>query len=429
MTLSLRHWSTAFAAMSFALTGCNSGESEPVVYSRSVEPIQGGTFDTTRTSVVGMVRVTGQGALGGMCSGTLIAPNLVLTARHCVSPTSGEYVVCGESPFGNPYPAGELFVTTDARMSQNSKWYGGAEVIVPDEGNDTCGFDVALLILDENVPQSVTRPYIPRIDIEPIAGEPYVAVGYGLLSDSNQYSGGERYSRDALDVQCGPSTCTSNYAYALRSTEWLGDTGVCSGDSGGPALDLQNRVIGVVSRGGQGCSSPVYGAVTAWRDLIVETAEVAAVRGGYDPPNWVVTGSSEVPDDVTPGPTEPGPTEPEPAEPGPQQPGPGQGRACGVDLPCPQGYACVFETSEADAFCAAQCDSDAQCGTELVCAGFGDVTACAAPAAGADGDTNGNASGCSIAFHASQDPAKPVPWAIGVGLMGLVLVRRRRARR
>ncbi|HET9955472.1 MAG TPA: trypsin-like serine protease, partial [Polyangiaceae bacterium] len=69
----------------------------------------------------------------------------------------------------------------------------------------------------------------------------------------------------------------------------------CEGDSGGPALDADGKVVGVVSRSGDACEEPVYGTVTAWRDLIIRVAKRAATLGGYEPPSWVQTGSSEGP--------------------------------------------------------------------------------------------------------------------------------------
>src|SRR5690606_36470418 len=103
-----------------------------------------------------------QGVYYGHCSGSLIAPNLVLTARHCVARTSGDYVQCGNSPLGDNYPVDRLYVTTDTRFRQNGDWYGVKEIRTPDTGNDTCGYDVALLILSSNIPSTIATPINPR---------------------------------------------------------------------------------------------------------------------------------------------------------------------------------------------------------------------------------------------------------------------------
>ena len=46
------------------------------------EGIRGGVVDEEHTAIVGLRMSQGLFA-AGICSGTLIAPNLVLTARHC----------------------------------------------------------------------------------------------------------------------------------------------------------------------------------------------------------------------------------------------------------------------------------------------------------------------------------------------------------
>src|SRR6185369_3211784 len=96
---------------------------------------------------------------------------------------------------------------------------------------------------------------------------------------------------EGLSVACEPGSCGDG----VESTEFRGETGICSGDSGGPALDSDGKVLGVVSRGGPDCSEPVYGSVTAWRDFIVQTATDAAALGNYEAPFWVTSGSSELP--------------------------------------------------------------------------------------------------------------------------------------
>src|SRR5688572_22184405 len=102
-----KRWAPCALALPLLLSAVGCGSSEPqsdVHIARTLQPIQNGQFDPDHKSVVGMFTV--QGHYGGMCTGTLIAPNLVLTARHCVAPSdSGErYAVSGPAAFGQPYP-------------------------------------------------------------------------------------------------------------------------------------------------------------------------------------------------------------------------------------------------------------------------------------------------------------------------------------
>jgi hypothetical protein len=120
-------------------------------------------------------------------------------------------------------------------------------------------------------------------------GEAYTAVGYGENDAGLPIA--TRLEREGLSIACQPGSCGDG----VESTEFLGETGICSGDSGGPALDADNKVVGVVSRGGVGCDTPVYGTVTAWYDFLISTATDAAALGRYEAPFWVTTGSSDPP--------------------------------------------------------------------------------------------------------------------------------------
>jgi MYXO-CTERM domain-containing protein len=71
------------------------------------------------------------------------------------------------------------------------------------------------------------------------------------------------------------------------NTEIMIDGGTCQGDSGGPIIDAERRVMGALSRGGQGCSFPTYAATAAWSDWLKQMAVEAAATGRYDVPDWV----------------------------------------------------------------------------------------------------------------------------------------------
>src|SRR3954471_11310247 len=74
----------------FSLVACSSAEQSSPDESTSSE-LQGGTKDTGDPAV-GMIWYEG----GGFCTGTLIAPTVVLTAGHCVQdPIVGFYTGTG----------------------------------------------------------------------------------------------------------------------------------------------------------------------------------------------------------------------------------------------------------------------------------------------------------------------------------------------
>ena len=269
------------------VAGCMQSDGTNVV--RRME-IQGGTTDNEHTSVVGILIQTAGGT--GLCSGTLIAPNLVLTAQHCVADLPSEFVICGQSAFGATYPPNSFGITTQTTMPNNPEDYlQVAQVHVPPGGNDACGFDIALLELVENV--TTTEPIIPRIDVPITQSVTYTAVGYGHIG--NGTGAGTRRQLAGREVLCGSGECNANQGINPES-EFAGTDGTCQGDSGGAPLDAQGRVMGALSRGPEGCAGSVYASTDYWAGWLRDIAQSAATNGGYPALPWTELGISEIPD-------------------------------------------------------------------------------------------------------------------------------------
>jgi hypothetical protein len=218
--------------------------------------IAGGELDLDDTAVVGIV----DDASGGTCTGTLIAPDLVLTAQHCVAPIVGPFD-CATVVFGPAGDPSSFHVTTLPNLFSfdPDDYHPVAEIRIPPGGDAVCGRDVALLVLAAPITAAEAAPIEPRLDAEVTPGEIYAAVGYGAIDDNNT-GAGERRRRDGLLAACIGDACGSSF---VDAGEWVGEAGVCQGDSGGPALDADGRVIGVASRGSVGCVDPVYGSLAA----------------------------------------------------------------------------------------------------------------------------------------------------------------------
>ena len=176
-----------------------------------------------------------------LCSGALIAPDVVLTARHCVSVLASDAIDCpasGPQVGANRAPSSIEIVTDDVVDGATSAAVG-VEIVTP-PGDTLCGQDLALVRLDRAIagiePLSVDR------DPKPLDGERITAIGYGLNRNEPGKAGIRRF-RSHVRV-----TSSSD-------TEFEVGESTCQGDSGGPAIDeTDGTIVGVVSRGGGSCS-------------------------------------------------------------------------------------------------------------------------------------------------------------------------------
>ncbi len=295
-------WPAGLTASGALLIGCGAASSDPgsQPLGEQRQSIVEGYVDEVTSGVVGLGVFEANHFFAGNCSGSLIAPNLVLTARHCIAQSdygpNASDVICGETEFEDNRAPQNIVVSpeTERPTSPNDpSFVRGQSIHVVPGGNDICGYDVALVILEESFDASEATPIVPRIDERARNNEVFSATGYGQTDVATGEGAGTRMRTDQRSVMCTQASCDAFSEPLDADTEWLSmDANVCSGDSGGPALDEEGRVIGVVSRGPASCDSAIYGDVAVWGEFIIDVGLLAAEAGGYEPPSWT-SGSSE----------------------------------------------------------------------------------------------------------------------------------------
>lgn len=428
------------------LAGCSTRAPSEKVEGRIgslSQAIQNGDPDgTTHPFAVGVCGGrTGNAAqpCQGYCSGALILPNLIVTARHCVS-QSARSIDCSLDPperFGGlSHNSNSYWITTHNLMKNNPSigWHHVQDILVPG-GTDAdifCGNDIALLVLDDLVPAGEATPIIPNIQYsmsDPKFAHAFTAIGYGgTTADDFQTNGAIRRYRSGIPVLCipGDPTIPCPKPPNFPENEFVGGTGTCGGDSGSSAFEESGykknlfRSFGVLSRGaeiGSVCKQSVYTRLDKWRDFIIDGATQASANWTKYPkpsPDW--TGPFVPPPPVPDGGTEDGGTRP----PGSKL---GIGEACGGDDQCQSalcaGGICAQACNEADV--PSSCPEGFECKAS-VCVTIG------------GGGTN-NASGGSTTTTTSGCSAAPERTSGGASLFVVFgaliygVARRRRVRR
>jgi Trypsin len=245
------------------ISGCSGSSSElsagPVAPSADIDVPVVGVADLGSDPAVVAIDWGGPVA----CAGALVASDVVLTARHCVSYAEPE-AAC--TPAGRPPPPLRQAGSMGVRVTDGGDFFAprvlARNIVVPPVAN-ACGADIAFLELED--PIDAVRALVVNAQGVAIGGH---VRSVGFAPQGALAAGFEKRVRDHVLV------------VDTTATEALLSEALCTSGCGGPAIDeATGEIVGVVSHGGPD------GDVATRADAFLVFIEAELARAGPDRPS------------------------------------------------------------------------------------------------------------------------------------------------
>lgn len=249
-----------FLSVCWLALGCGGADAPPEPLGESPQAVVDGdaAIDDTVFSTVAVVNEE----TDSLCTGTLIAPRVVVTAAHCVvtlneakteilsdAAPKNMTVLVGHLDLNEAWPTEKVFAVETINRNQGFKLQQkSVDPSFIGQAND-----IAILCLTEPAP--LTPAYIPTMEeLSPVLveGAALTVEGYGVFDFANDRSG-------VLHLAEIPLTRIVGGEFEAGT---LGGSNACFGDSGGPAymsVNGRQALIGASSRlsfGDDECGAP-----------------------------------------------------------------------------------------------------------------------------------------------------------------------------
>jgi trypsin len=412
MSFRCRPLTLAAAALATACSAAPAGPGEPL--GTTAEPIIDGVASGASQNFVVLVVHPVSDTEAYECSGTLLTPRLVLTARHCVTQTADFGFSCDSSGNGSSggaigadfAPSSLQIFTGTTRPDPSANPAATGVKLYHDNATNLCNHDLALIGLGVAIPGADIAQI--RLASKVTGGEKLTSVGWGVTATTASPETRQQLAGVSI-IAVGPHTDPTNGDDVAPNEFEVGQS-ICQGDSGGPGLDGQTgAVVGVVSRGGNGatpdpnnpastCESSAglpalnyYTQTTAFANMI----RAACADVGEDP--WV--------------------------EGGPDPRLAPFGGACMQGSDC-QSNLCFASGSSSSGTCTQDCSSTA-CPSGYTCATTGGSQVCVEPSNTSGGGGGKSSKGCAVAGGA-VDGGACAGWGWMALSTGVAMAGRRR---
>lgn len=346
-----------------------------------------------------VVNITAFGANSTYCSGVLVAPTLVLTARHCVT-TGLINNANNQCTLGNNVLAKESLNVNVGADNASIRPYHVKRIII-DYNSDSCTEDVAGLELTESV-AGVTFPSI-ALDTPPKVDDPVTAIGWGDVPDASGKVGppSGRMRATGSYLGWGGDSYTSQAGTRIPTLPGylIASVTACPGDSGSPLFDANGAILGIISSNSQP-SSTVLDCSDSLGQYVAMTKQVKFVEHlfqslGKMPPR----AGRPIPADL--------------------------GGLCTQANDCNSNY-CVGVG--ATSTCSKVCSATADCGGSLTCEDTGNgFSVCLAPTTPPDGAVSCAIGSAAPGTGLGSERGAPMALASAIGCALWAISRRRRA--